>query len=150
MAKVAAAALYGQVVVLAGTIACVTGAIASTRIRGTTFAVDGPAVKVVVAAALVTALLAAAATALGVLTKSSTVAVVAFLLWKFVGEGVLPVVLRRPGLSSWLPDGLAGRMTAPTGSASGAVLAAAALGGYVLVVVALAGRRFLRSDPKLA
>jgi hypothetical protein len=44
---------------------------------------------------------------LGMLVRNSTVALVTVLLWKFVLEGVLPIVARNEEVRAWLPSGAA-------------------------------------------
>jgi ABC-2 type transport system permease protein len=47
------------------------------------------------------------AAGLGVLARNSAVALVTVLLWKFVVEGVLPILARSGEVSRWLPSGAA-------------------------------------------
>jgi ABC-type transport system involved in multi-copper enzyme maturation permease subunit len=48
--------------------------------------------------------------ALGLLLRNQTAALVVALIWQFVIEGVLPVVLQAPGLGKYLPGGAASSM----------------------------------------
>lgn len=87
------------------------------------------------------------ATGLGMLTRSTATAIAAILLWRFVGEGVLPVVTRNPGLDGWTPSGAASALVGVGGHALPAAGAAALLTGYAVSVCAAAGLLFLRRDP---
>jgi ABC-2 type transport system permease protein len=49
--------------------------------------------------------------ALGLLLRNQTTALVTALLWQFVVEGVLPVVLRAPSLPTYLPGGAVTSLT---------------------------------------
>jgi hypothetical protein len=48
---------------------------------------------------------AALATGLGILTRSTAIALTALLLWRFVGEGLLPQLTGHPEMSRWTPLG---------------------------------------------
>ena len=75
-------------------------------------------------------------------------ALTALLLWYFVGEAVLPVVLREPGISDWTPTGVATTLIDPASQQTATVLASgAALFGYAAVFSAAAAWMFLQRDP---
>jgi ABC-2 type transport system permease protein len=144
IAKSVVAAAYGALlVVLGGTIAAVAAWVTSTLLHeslGGSSVVSWPNVLGTV---VVGALWPILATGLGILTRSIAVAVGVVLLWRFVGEGVLPVVTGVDGISRWLPMGLAQSIvegTAPLGA--GVVLA-----GYVAAISGLGAVVFLRRDP---
>jgi hypothetical protein len=87
------------------------------------------------------------ASGLGVLTRSSALALTALLLWKFVGEGILPVVLRRPEIAHWTPSGTATTLvglTRPTGTI---LLSAVVLVGYAALICTAAGLTLVKKDP---
>ena len=86
--------------------------------------------------------------ALGVLTRSTAAAVTAILVWRFVVEGVVPVVSRRPELGRWMPSGAGDALLGLGGEARlGVGVAAAVLAGYVAVLLSAAATTFLRRDP---
>ena len=88
------------------------------------------------------------ASALGVLTRSTAAAVTAILVWRFVVEGVVPVVSRRPELGSWMPSGAGDALLGLGGDARlGIGMAAAVLTAYVGALLASAAVTFLRRDP---
>lgn len=89
--------------------------------------------------------------ALGMLVRNQAVALTAALLWYFVVERILPVVLRAPEAADWLPRGAADAFArlgdSATGSGSGpspwmggALLAAYAVGVAAVATVALVRR----------
>ena len=74
-------------------------------------------------------------------------AIAAVLLWRFVGEGILPAVLRHDGLTRWTPNGAAGALVGlgahPLAPGAGGLL----LAGYTGAISAVATALFLRRDP---
>lgn len=89
------------------------------------------------------------AAALGVLTRSTAIAITALLLWRFVGEGLLPVLLsgygRGDSVSRWTPTGAASALVGGSGLpawAAGLVFAA-----YAGVMCVAAAVLFTRRDP---
>ena len=144
IAKGSVAAAYGALLmVLAGVTAAATGWVTSDVLNGSLGGSTGPSWSQVLGAVVVGAVWAVLATGLGILTRSIVGAVVVVLLWRFVGEGVVPVVVGVDGISRWLPMGLAQSIvegTAPVGA--GVVLA-----GYVVAICGLAAVVFLRRDP---
>jgi ABC-2 type transport system permease protein len=89
------------------------------------------------------------AAALGVLTRSIAIAVTALLLWRFVGEGLLPVVLSGYGVgdsvSRWTPTGAATALV--RGGGLPVWEAALAFTAYTGVMCAAAVLLFTRRDP---
>ncbi|HEU4489394.1 MAG TPA: hypothetical protein VFR74_00855, partial [Jiangellales bacterium] len=105
-AKLAASAVAGLVVGLAatGTSLVVGGALLHQE--GLPVALgDAATWRAVGAAVGLTALWAVVASGLGTLAGNTTVAIVVLLMWRFVGEGVLPVVSDVE--PKWLPSGAA-------------------------------------------
>jgi hypothetical protein len=96
---------------------------------------------------VVGALFAVLAGGLGMLTRSTALALTALLLWRFVGEGVLPIVLRRPGISDWTPTGVAQTLVGSEAQVGTVLASGALLLGYTALVMGAAGVAFLRRDP---
>jgi ABC-2 type transport system permease protein len=148
LAKAASAAVVGSVVVTAAVATCVAAGLVTAVVSGAE--ITGGEVADLGRAAAGIALggvWAVVATGLGVLTRSTAMSLVALLLWRLVGEGVVPVVLRDPGAYAWTPSG-AGDALVGLGSPLLPVAGAAAL--LVLYVVAIcgaAGATFVRRDP---
>ncbi|QNN51803.1 ABC transporter permease subunit [Nocardioides mesophilus] len=140
---------YGAVMTGLGMAASITAVLVTARIDGVPLDAGGAAAWFGLAAAVwAGALFGMLAAALGMLTRGTALALTALLLWYFVGEGVLPVVLRQPGLSHWTPSGVATTLTYPAFEQLSTVLASgAALFGYTAVFVAAAAWMFLRRDP---
>jgi ABC-2 type transport system permease protein len=144
IAKSIVAAAHGALlVILGGTTAAATAWVTSVLLSESLGGSGGPTWPQALATVVLGALWSVLATGLGILTRSIAVAVGVVLLWRFVGEGVLPVVTGVEGISRWLPMGLAQSIvegTAPIGA--GVVLA-----GYVVAICGLAALVFLRRDP---
>lgn len=146
--KAAAATAFGVVLT--------TTAIASSLMSGlVTATVDGVSVRGgstaewlgVAGAVVVGGLWAVMASALGLLTRNTAVALTAVLLWKFVIEGVLPVVLRHPGISGWTPSGAAGAVVNAPGTSLSAPVGALVLVAYAVALCVAAAISFLSRDP---
>jgi hypothetical protein len=139
---------YGALVTLAG----MTGAVVTSLVTAPTQGVPMPAGTPaqwagVGGAVLVGALFAVLSGGLGMLTRSTAFALTALLLWRFVGEEVLPIVLRRPGISEWTPSGVAETLVG-SDAAVGTILASGALLlGYTAFMMVAAGVTFQRRDP---
>ena len=83
--------------------------------------------------------------AVGMLARGTAVAVGALLTWRFLGEGVAPVLIRRPGAAAWLPSGASNRLIhAPDLHA--ALGSLGALTAYATVLAAMALTVFTRRD----
>lgn len=148
VAKGAVIAGYGALVTLLGAVTAAVVGVVTAHLDGTVVDVGGAAPWVGVTGAVVAgALFGMLAGGLGMLTRSTALALTTLLLWRFVGEGILPVVLRRPGVSDWTPTGVAGTVVAPWHDVAGALFSGAVLVGYVSVVVLAAAVVFLRRDP---
>jgi ABC-2 type transport system permease protein len=148
LAKAASAALVGVVVVTAAVATSLTAGLVTAVVSGGDLA-GAHAVDLgrVVAGIALGGVWAVVATGLGVLTRSTALSLVVLLLWRFVGEGVVPVVLRDPGAYAWTPSG-AGDALVGIGSPLLPVAGAAALLTlYVVVLCGVAGALFVRRDP---
>jgi len=133
-----------------------TTAIATSVTSGAvTAAVDGLSIHAggadewwaVAGAVVVGGLWAVMASALGLLTRSTAVALTAVLLWKFVLEGLVPVVLRHPGFSDWTPSGAAAAVVGAHGAGPRPALGALVLIGYAFATCVAAGVTFVSRDP---
>ena len=84
------------------------------------------------------ALHAAAGVAIGSLLRNSAAAVGVTLMWAFVIEGILPLVLRQPEMAHWLPSGAVTQMLAAHTEPGqlAPVSAAAVLAGYAVALFA--------------
>jgi ABC-2 type transport system permease protein len=148
LAKGAVIAGYGALVTSLGAVTAAVAGVVTAHLDGTVVDGGGAAAWVgVTGAVLAGALFAVLAGGLGMLTRSTALALTTLLLWRFVGEGVLPVVLRRPVVSDWTPTGVARTVVAPWHDVAPALGSGAVLVGYVAVVVAAAALVFLRRDP---
>lgn len=102
---------------------------------------DGAAGDVLLTAGavvVVTVLYAAMGAALAAVVRNQTAVVGGSLLWVFVVENALPVVLRRPDLDRWMPSGAADRLLAAADSSAASGDAWAGLAVLVAVTVVLA------------
>ncbi len=105
-AKLAASALSGLVVAAASTATSLVAGSVLLHREGLPVGLGDVATwRAAAAVAGLTALWAVVATGLGTLAGNTTVAIVALLMWRFVGEGVLPVVSDVD--PRWLPSGAA-------------------------------------------
>jgi len=147
-AKVAVAAIYGAVLAVVGTVVAVCTAAVAMHSYGTPTELTTGGWSTVAAAALLGALWAMLAAGLGVLVRSSTVALVSILLWKFVAEQVIPLVTGAPQLRAWMPSGAADAVLYGDGSRllepfAGGLLFA----GYAAAIILAGSLLFLRRDP---
>jgi ABC-2 type transport system permease protein len=147
-AKTIVAASYGVVttvtaVVVATTAGAVTAVVGDVAVSSGNLRDWGA----VLGAVLVGGLWAVLASALGVLTRSSAFALTALLLWRFVGEGIAPVILRRPGMVDWLPNGAASHLVDPTRGATAVASGGLVALGYVVAACLAASWVFTHRDP---
>ena len=148
VAKAAAAGAFGAVVVAVTTAVAVSAATITRAALGASPAVwGGDAVGAALGAVALGAVWAVAATSIGVLTRSTAVALVAVLLWRFVGESIVPVVARQPELSRWTPSGAGDALIGLGGDRLSAPVAAGVLLAYLVVLLGAAALLFLRRDP---
>jgi ABC-2 type transport system permease protein len=140
---------YGAAITALGMAASIAAVLVTARVAGVALAAGSPAAwSGLAGAAMAGALIAVLASALGMLTRGTALALTALLLWYFVGEAVLPVVLRQPGISNWTPTGVATTIIDPASEQLATVIASgAALFGYTAVFSAAAAWMFLRRDP---
>jgi hypothetical protein len=140
---------YGAAMTGLGMAASMTAALVTARVDGVQLDAGGAAAwSGLAGAALAGALFGILSSALGMLTRGTALALTALLLWYFVGEALLPVVLRQPGISDWTPSGLATRLIDPaTGQVTTILASGAALVGYAAAFSALAAWMFLQRDP---
>src|SRR3954471_14045768 len=95
---------YGAAMTALGMAASIGAVLATAHVDGVPLHAGGPAAWSGLAGAVMAgALFAMLASALGMLARGTALAISALLLWYFVGEAVLPVVLRQPGISNWTP-----------------------------------------------
>ena len=139
---------YGAAMTALGMTASIAAVLVTAQVDGTPLDPGDPtAWSGLAGAALAGALFAVLASALGMLTGGTALALTVLLLWYFVGEGVLPVVLRQPGISDWTPTGAATTLVDPASQQVTTVLASgAALVGYAAVFSAVAAWTFVHRD----
>jgi ABC-2 type transport system permease protein len=148
VSKSLASAGFGAVTVAAGIVLAAAAGLITARAGGTAVTFGGAAGTGHLGAAVgLGAVWSVLATALGILTRSTAIAVAAVLLWRFVGEGLLPVLASPHGdsVSRWTPTG-AGRalMGGPGLSVATAALVVVA---FVGLICSLATVLFTRKDP---
>jgi ABC-2 type transport system permease protein len=148
-AKGAVAAAMGALLTVLGAAACLGGGLVTAVVSGTSLPVGSGADYASAAGSVALgSLWAVLATGLGMLTRSTAIAITAVLIWRFVAEGIIPIVTRNPGLSRWTPSGAGDAVVGLGGSNALPVAAAAALLlGYAAAVCGAAALRYLRSDP---
>jgi len=149
IAKAAVTAGYGAAMTVLGMVTSMAAVLVTAQLQDVALDVGDPSAWAGLAGAAVAgALFAVLASALGMLTRGTALALTALLLWYFVGEGVLPVVLRQPGISDWTPTGVATTLVDPAAHQVATVLASgAALVGYAAVFSVAAAVMFLQRDP---
>jgi ABC-2 type transport system permease protein len=145
-AKGTAAAAYGALLVLLGTASAVLAGLVTAAAEGTTLT-SGGSWGHVAAGVGVGAVFAVFATGLGVLTRSTAAAITAVLLWRFVGEGVLPAVLRADDVTRWTPNGAASGLVGLGADSLAPWAAGLVLAGYAAAIGGIAAVLFLRRDP---
>jgi ABC-2 type transport system permease protein len=138
-AKLAAAALTGLVVGLAAeALGAITSAAALSAHHVPLHWADPGVRGALVAVPLLAALYGVLGVGLGLLLRNVAAAVGVALMWAFVIEGVLPTLLREPGLTRWLPGGVADAVLGGTASTATTLSAGAALAVLVGYAAALA------------
>jgi ABC-2 type transport system permease protein len=147
VAKSAVAAAYGALLVVLGTAGAVVAGVITAARSGESMPVGSTSWAHLAGAIAVGAVFAVLATGLGVLTRSTAAAIGAVLLWRFVGEGILPLLLRDDGLTRWTPNGAAGALVGLGADPLAPWAAGLMLSGYGATVCALAAVLFLRRDP---
>ena len=146
-AKSAVAAAYGGLLVLLGTAAAAVAGLITAAASGASFTGTGVSGGHLVGTVAVGAVFAVLATGLGMITRSTAIAVGTVLLWRFVGEGILPAVLHDDGLTRWTPNGSAGALVGLGAHPLAPAAAGLLLAGYTVTISAIAAALFLRRGP---
>jgi ABC-2 type transport system permease protein len=147
VAKSAVAGAYGGLLVLLGTAAAVAAGLITAAAMDASSTGGGVSWEHIAGTVAVGTAFAVLATGLGVLTRSAAIAIGAVLLWRFVGEGILPAVLHNDGLTRWTPNGTAGALIGLGDHPLAPWAAALLLSGYTVAVSAVAAVLFLHRDP---
>lgn len=147
VAKSAVAGAYGGLLVLLGTAAAVAAGLITAAVSGASSTGAGVSWEHIAGTVAVGTVFAVLATGLGVLTRSAAIAIGAVLLWRFVGEGILPAVFHNDGLTRWTPNGTAGALIGLGHHPLAPWAAALLLSGYTVAISAVAGVLFLHRDP---
>ena len=146
--KAAAAAAYGLSVMLAAITVTGVSATITAQARGIDLPHGTPATWAAVGVTvLVGGVWSVLACGLGLLTRSTALALTTLLMWHFVLEGALPVLIRRPELAHWMPGGVAQTLVNPPSDDARLLLSALLLLGYVAALCSLAAVDFVRRDP---
>ena len=137
-AKLAAAALTGVAVgLLAEALGAATSA-AALSAHHVPLAWDQPGVLgAFVAVPLLAALYGVLGVGLGLLLRNTAAALGLALMWAFVVEGILPVLIHAPGMVRWLPEATANAVlhgSSATATTLPATAALAVLTGYAVVL----------------
>jgi len=146
-AKSAVAAAYGGLLVLLGTAAAVAAGLITAAGSGVWFTGSGVSWAHLAGTVAVGAVFAVLATGLGVITRSTAIAVGTVPLGRFVGEGILPALLRHDGVTRWTPNGTAGALNGIGDHPLAPWAAALWLSSYAVAMCGLAAALFLRRDP---
>ncbi len=148
LAKALSAAIVGSVVVTAAVATSVAAGFVTALVAGAELSGGHASDLARVAAGIgLGGIWAIVATGLGVLTRSTALSLAVLLLWRFVGESLVPIVLRDPGAYAWTPSG-AGDALVGLGSPLLPIAGAASL--LVLYVAAICGAAaatFMWRDP---
>jgi len=147
VAKSAVAGAYGGLLVLLGVAGAVVAGVVTAAGSGAVFAGRSVSWGHLFGAVAVGAVFAVLATGLGVLTRSTAAAIGVVLLWRFVGEGILPALLREDGLTRWTPNGAAGALVGLGAHPLAPSAAGLLLAGYAAAVCGVAAVLFLHRDP---
>ncbi len=148
VAKSLVSSAYGAMLVALGALTAVTAAWVTNVVLGESFAGGvGASWWHVLGTVAVGAIWSTMAVGIGVLTRSIAIAIAAVLLWRFVGEGVLPVVVGGDEIEQWMPTSLADSVIGIGSTSVTPWAAGLALAAYTVVVCGLAAVLFLRRDP---
>src|SRR3712207_563665 len=148
VAKATVGAGYGAVLAALGAaVAMLTGAVA-VLVSGGQVTTGSGLVRGIAGGVVLAGLWAVLAVGLGALVRSSTVALVAVLAWKFVVEEIIPIVTRIEEVRPWLPSGAADAVLSRD-EASGLDPAVGGLrfAGYTAAIVLAGALVFIRRDP---
>jgi ABC-2 type transport system permease protein len=148
LAQAVAAAVVGSVVVTAAVATSVAAGLVTAIVSDAELA-GGYAADLgrVAAGTALGGVWAIAATGLGVLTRSTALSLVVLLPWRFVGESVVPVVLRDPGAYAWTPSGAGDALVGHGSPLLPVAVAALLLALYIVAICGAAGATFVRRDP---
>lgn len=148
-AKLVVAGGYGGGLAALGSGTAVAVGVVTARSLGTAAPWSGDVLPTVAASTLLGALGAVLAAGLGMLVRSTAVALVTVLVWKFVVENALPIVTGVESIRRWTPSGAA---EAVLSLGDDRVLLAPLWGGlllacYAALVVAAGSFAFARREP---
>ncbi|HEY9350166.1 MAG TPA: ABC transporter permease [Acidothermales bacterium] len=147
VAKSLVSSASGALLVALGALTAVAAAWVANAALGASSAAGGSASwSHVLGTVAVGAVWSTMAVAIGVLTRSIAIAIAAVLLWRFVGEGVLPVV-GGDEIGLWMPTSLADSVIGIGSSSVASWAAGLALAAYAVAVCGLAALLFLKRDP---
>jgi len=147
-AKAVVAAGFGIVVTAVAAVTTVAGAAVIAAAEGLPLALGTWAdLSGALGAVVLGGLWAVVGIALGLLTRSTALALTAVLVWKFVLEGIVPVVSGNPGISDWLPSEAGKAAIGAAGADLSALQGVVVVVGYAAVLAALAAISFVRRDP---
>jgi ABC-2 type transport system permease protein len=146
--KALVVAAYGAVIAGIGAVTSMVGSAVTLHAESLAVTWSPEVFTAVAKSALLAAMWAVLAAGLGALVRNTTVAIVTVLVWKFVIEGVLLVIVNEPEMRRWLPSGAADAVMSHAGPAllqpwAGGLL----FFGYTLLVVAAGAVMFVRRDP---
>jgi ABC-2 type transport system permease protein len=146
--KAAVAAAYGVGTMLVSVTATVLSGTVTAQVRDIELPHGPPASWAgVVVTVLVGGVWSVLACGLGLLTRSTALALTTLLMWHFVLEGALPPLIRQPELAHWTPGGVAQTLVSPPPDDARILLSVLVLVGYVAALCSLAAVDFIRRDP---
>jgi ABC-2 type transport system permease protein len=144
-AKTIVAAGYGAIITLLGTISGIAVGMVTLTINGMPLgSIDIALFGTIAASVAIGAAWAVLALGLGMLTRSTAIALVALLLWRFVLEGIVPSLMRDPGLARWLPSRAADAVLFARADLLQPWTGALLLAGYATAVICAAVHLFRR------
>ena len=148
VAKSLISSASGAMLVALGALTAVAAAWVTNAVLGESFAGGGGGSWWhVLGTVAVGAIWSTMAVGIGVLTRSIAIAIAAVLLWRFVGEGVLPVVVGGDEIDQWTPTSLADSVIGIGSTSVTPWAAGLALAAYTVGVCGLAAVLFLKRDP---
>jgi len=140
-AKLAAAALTGAAVgLLAEALSAATSAVVLSAHHVPLHWAQPGVASALLAVPLLAALFGVLGASLGLLLRNTAAALGLALMWAFVIEGILPALIRAPGMARWLPEAAANAVlhgASATTAALSAGAAVAVLAGYTVVLAAV-------------
>ena len=146
--KAAVAAAYGMSTMLVSVAATMLSGTVTVQARDIDLPHGPPASWAgVVVTVLVGGVWSLLACGLGLLTRSTALALTTLLMWHFVLEGALPPLLRQPALAHWTPGGVAQTLVSPPADDARILLSVLVLVGYIAALCSLAAINFIRRDP---